>query len=117
MNQIVSIIKTTIAVCILTLLMISFLALLLYKFHFNDNVIHTSIMIIYFLANFLGGFLIGKAKNEKKFVWGLLTGITYFILLSLISFIVTRGFYSDPASAFFAFLACCAGGIFGGMLA
>lgn len=111
------IIKTALAVIFFTFAMLLLLALLVYKFHFEDSVIHTGILVIYFISNFIGGLIIGKVKKEKKFLWGFLTGLSYFILLSIASFIALSGFYSSLSAALSAFFCCILGGIAGGMLA
>lgn len=111
------IIKTALAVIFFTFAMLLLLALLVYKFHFEDSVIHTGILVIYFISNFIGGLIIGKVKKEKKFLWGFLTGLSYFILLSIASFIALSGFYSSLSAALSAFFCCILGGIVGGMLA
>ncbi len=79
-SLILPIVKTALAVIFFTFAMIFLLAVIIFKFHINDSVINNCILIIYFLANFIGGLIIGKVKKEKKFLWGFLTGLTYFII-------------------------------------
>lgn len=117
LSFILPILKTALAVIFFTFAMLFLLALLIFKFHFNDSAINTGIIIIYFLSNFIGGLIIGKVKKEKKFLWGFVTGLTYFIILSIASFIAMHGFYSDLSSAVSAFASCILGGLMGGMLA
>ncbi len=115
-SLILPIVKTALAVIFFTFAMIFLLAVIIFKFHINDSVINNCILVIYFLANFIGGLIIGKVKKEKKFLWGFLTGLTYFIILSIASFIVLQSFYSAPLPAVFAFLCCILGGMAGGMI-
>lgn len=112
-----SILKTAAIVIVFTFLMLFLFALMVYQFHLSDSIIQIGILVIYFIANFIGGLIIGKVKKEKKFLWGILAGLTYFIILSIASFIALQGFYSSPSSALSALLCCIGGGFFGGMLA
>lgn len=114
---ILPIIKTALAVIFFTFAMVFLLALIIFKFHINDSVINNCILAIYFLANFIGGLIIGKVKKEKKFLWGFVTGLTYFIILSIASFIALQSFYSAPLPVLLAFLCCILGGMAGGMAA
>lgn len=111
------VLKTTLAVVIFTITMLLLFALLTYKFHFSDAIVHTGILLLYFVGNFIGGLIIGKVKEERKFLWGILSGMSYFILLSLLSFLMLHEFYISPSSALTAFFCCIAGGFFGGMFA
>ena len=107
------VLKTTLAVVIFTITMLLLFALLTYKFHFSDAIVHTGILLLYFVGNFIGGLIIGKVKEERKFLWGILSGLSYFILLSLLSFLMLHEFYISPFSALTAFFCCIAGGFLG----
>ena len=108
------VLKTTLAVVIFTITMLLLFALLTYKFHFSDAIVHTGILLLYFVGNFIGGLIIGKVKEERKFLWGILSGLSYFILLS---FLMLHEFYISPSSALTAFFCCIAGGFLGGIFA
>ncbi len=89
---------------------------MLYKFKFQDNVILICIGVIYFVANLVGGLIIGKVKMERKFVWGMSVGLTYFFILGVVSFIITQSFFSNGIPGIIALLCCSAGGTIGGMI-
>ena len=55
--------------------------------------------------------------GTRKFLWGLLTGILYFVLLLLISLGVYHSLQSEPVSLLTTFLLCAGGGMLGGMIA
>ena len=75
------------------------------------------IVAIYVLSTFAAGFIMGKLKKSKKFIWGLLMGGIYFLLLFGISFGVYRSFEGNGTSVLTTFLLCTGGGMLGGMLA
>ena len=59
---------------IITGLLLMLLALLLYKFRLTEQVVSAGIILIYVAASFFSGFVTGKKRKEKKFLWGLLMG-------------------------------------------
>ncbi len=110
------VLKTVLAVSIVTGVLLVVFAFLLYKLRFGDKVVDGGIIAIYFLANLVGGLIIGKAKEEKKFIWGLVVGLTYFFILAVISFMVTGAFFANGVPVLIALIACSVGGMLGGML-
>lgn len=101
---------------IITTILLLLLSMLLYKFRLSDTVIHVGIVIIYIAATFFTGFLTGKKIGNKKYLWGLLLGAFYFIVLTLISLIINHGI-SDFTGNFLSTLFICVGsGMLGGML-
>ncbi len=92
------------------------LAFLLYRFQLSENLVSIGIIIIYIIVTFLTGFLLGKRRGEKKFLWGLLSGILYFVVLILISLIVNGTFGVESGHAITTFFICSGSGMLGGML-
>jgi len=78
--------------------------------------ISIGIIIVYAISTIAGGYIIGKKKMHKRLLWGLLIGVTYFLVLSFIAFIINKGLYVDGASAMKAALVCTLGGIAGGVI-
>ena len=92
------------------------LALLLYRFQLSGQAVNIGIVVIYTAAAFLAGFFAGKGTGERRFLWGLLAGTIYFVLLALLTLLVNHGF-KDLGNHFFTTLMICAGsGMLGGML-
>ena len=97
------------------------LALLLYRFQLSGQAVNIGIVVIYTAAAFLAGFFAGKGTGERgtgerRFLWGLLAGTLYFVLLALLTLLVNHGF-KDLGNHFFTTLMICAGsGMLGGML-
>ena len=74
------------------------------------------IILIYVIGTFSGGFVMGKLEGQKKFLWGLGTGVVYFVLLLLISFGMYREVSSGTGDLFLTFVLCTGGGMLGGMV-
>lgn len=92
------------------------LALLLYRLQLSEQIVSIGIIVIYVIAAFLSGFLSGKCMQDRRFLWGLLSGSLYFAILALLTLAVNHGF-KDVHNHFFTTLMVCAGsGMLGGMV-
>lgn len=115
-NRFTFILKSLLISYLLTAGLLLLLALLLYKFSLTEKIVSLCITGIYILVTFLSGFLAGKKEGSKKFLWGLMMGCLYFLILTVVSLLVNHSISSLSAS-FFTVLALCAGsGMLGGML-
>lgn len=113
---VLQIIKVMVVDVIITLLAVLLLSFLLYKFKLGESVMRTGIVMVYVVSNFIGGFFIGRIKENKKYMWGAFTGVAYFVLLTLISVIVTGELFGNGSMALIAFVASVIAGTIGGML-
>ena len=115
-NRLTFVLKSLLISYLLTAGLLLLLALFLYKFSLTEKIVSLCITGIYILVTFLAGFLAGKREGARKFLWGLLMGCLYFIILTLVSLIVNHGM-GELSSGFFTTLVLCAGsGMLGGML-
>lgn len=96
--------------------MLLILALLLYKLHFDNSKITIGVILIYVFSCFIGGFVTGKKIHTQKFLWGLLLGILYFLLLLVISGISKSGIRVNAKEVITTLLICVGSGMAGGML-
>ena len=101
---------------ILTVLMLGVLAFLLYKLQLGEKAVNMAIIVIYVAATALGGFLAGKRMKSRRFLWGLLLGGAYFLILTAGSLIVGKGNIQMGSSFFTTLVLCAGGGMLGGML-
>ena len=99
----------------ITAILLTIGAFVMLKAQVKQSQMMTFIYVVYAVANFVSGFILGKAKKEKKFLWGLAAGMVYFVVLSLISFVVNQGFYQNPVQAALALGASVVFGMIGGM--
>lgn len=115
-SRLTFVLKSLLISYLLTAGLLLLLALFLYKFSLTEKIVSLCITGIYILVTFLAGFLAGKREGSKKFLWGLMMGCLYFIILTLVSLIVNHGM-GELSSGFFTTLVLCAGsGMLGGML-
>ena len=115
-NRLTFILKSLLISYLFTAGLLLLLALLLYRFSLSERIVSLCITGIYILVTFLAGFLAGKKEGSRKFLWGLLMGCLYFLVLTAVSLVVNHGF-SGLSGSFFTVLVLCAGsGMLGGML-
>lgn len=115
-EKILPVVKTVVAAAIVTVLLLMILALLLLKAGFLDKTVLIGIGIIYFIANVAGGFILGRVKEKKRYIWGIAEGFTYFLVLSLVSFLVTGQVYQGEMPVLAGLLCCIGGGFVGGII-
>ncbi|MDO4343863.1 MAG: TIGR04086 family membrane protein [Eubacteriales bacterium] len=100
----------------ITGMLLLFTAFLLYKLEPEQSLVSVGILVIYVLSSFFGGLLAGKGIQNRKFLWGLLTGTLYFLLLLLASWTLGGGIHSKVSEIVTTMLLCLGGGMLGGML-
>lgn len=101
---------------IITGLLLMLLALLLYKLKLTEQIVSIGIILIYVAAAFFTGFVTGKKRKEKKFLWGLFMGTAYFLILMGVSLVVNRGAGDISGNVATTFLICAGSGMLGGMV-
>lgn len=114
LNQGVRIVKALLVSYLLTGGLLLLLAGLLYRFRLDEGKIQIGIILIYIVSCFAGGFLAGKMMKSRKFLWGVLLGLLYFLIMTLVSLAVNRGLQDGTTSYFTTFLLCMGGGMLGG---
>ena len=112
----VDMLKALLCAYIMTGILLLILTLLLYKAGLSEENINAGIILTYVISTFSGGFVMGKLSGTRKFLWGLLAGILYFVLLLLISLGIYHSLQGASVETAAAFVLCAGGGMLGGML-
>lgn len=115
-KRIMWVLKSLLASYIVTGILLLVLTFLVYKFKLDEQIVISGIVAIYTISTFIGGFIIGKLTQVKKFVWGMGIGCIYFLLLFLISYGVYREFNTNGLNVITTIVLCVGGGTLGGML-
>ncbi len=102
--------------CLATTAILLVLAFVMLKLQPETGVVETAILVTYALACFLGGWYCGRKMERRKFLWGLLLGVLYFLLLFLISGMGDRAVQSGLLQSLTALIICAGGGMLGGMV-
>lgn len=93
------------------------LAFLVYRFRWGEQMTNLAVIGIYVLVTFLGGFVTGKKVREQKFLWGLVLGFLYILIISLLAMAVSHTFHVPDTASLSAVALCTGGGLLGGMAA
>jgi putative membrane protein (TIGR04086 family) len=101
---------------IITAISLFVLALLLYRFQITKSVIGVGIILTYLVSCFFAGNRAGKKMKQKRFLWGGIMGMAYFVVLLLISVGVNQSFGAIADSLLTTLILCVGGGMLGGML-
>jgi len=100
----------------ISILCLLILAFLLYKFSVSELILHTGVLITYFIANLAAGVIAGEGVMGKRYLAGLITGAGYFMILLIMSLLINHTL-KDFSGNFFTTLAICTGsGALGGIL-
>ena len=76
---------------LLSALLLFILAFVLYKLKLKESQIAPAVCALYAISCFAGGLLCGKALRTRRFFWGLLTGVLYFLALFTVSILLRHG--------------------------
>ena len=88
------------------------LAFLLFQFDLGEKPVSAGIVAVYILSCFMSG----KILRTDKYLWGILVGAFYYLLLITVSFVVQGKWDMSLVHAVTTFFMCLGGGALGGML-
>ena len=115
-EKVIFITKCMLMAYILTAGLLLLLAFMLYRFGLSEKVVSICIIAIYIVVTFLAGMLAGKQAGKRRFLWGLAMGITYYMILVIVSMIVNKGAQAVAGNMATVFFLCAGSGMMGGML-
>ena len=95
---VLKVLSTLLIMYILTGVALFVLAFLLYKMELTENIVTIGITAIYVVSGLLGGIIIGKRMKTRRFLWGIIMGAAYFLVLLIGSALLNRGLTSDDAA-------------------
>lgn len=95
------------------LLIVSFI---MFKLDPPETIARAGVILTYIISCFVGGFIMGKHTERYRFLWGLVIGVIYFVLLFLISLLLGHLILSRLPGILLVLLMCALGGTLGGML-
>lgn len=104
-----------VAMYVITGILLAVLAALLGRVDMSDTAVSIGIILTYIISCFAGGFLIGKKKKKKKYLWGICVGCFYFLVLLLGNLAVNRGLDGKLIHMLTTAVLCILSGMAGGM--
>ena len=101
---------------VITGLLLLILALIMYKAEPPNMFVSAGVVFAYIFSAFMGGMVVGKKTQEKRFLWGIITGMLYFSIIFAVSILMNKDILSQIGSTIVVFITCGFGGMLGGML-
>lgn len=111
-----AILKSLLAAYAATGLFLLFLAFLLFQFDLGEKPVAAGILAVYVASCLLGGIVAGKILRKEKYLWGMLVGLFYYVLLVTVSLVVKGTWEMGIQHAVTTFFMCVGSGTLGGML-
>ena len=115
-TKLVVMIKALLISYVITALILVLLSFLMLKMDLPSVVISAGIYLTYIISIFVGGFFTGRKLEQKKFIWGLVLGVCYFVILILVSLGMNSISQLPLGSYLTVFLVCSMSGMLGGMI-
>jgi putative membrane protein (TIGR04086 family) len=110
------ILKETLIQMLISVILVTVAAFVVLKVSPSDTTVKIMIFVIYGIAAFTGGFILGKAMNRRKFLWGMAAGAIYIAILLLISLIVKGSLGTGTVDMLTGIIVSLVAGTIGGML-
>ena len=108
--------KALLFASIFTVLVLLLTALLMYKADVSMETAGYILMLAYIGAPFLGALYLGKKVVEKRYLWGLVVGVCYFLLFLVFSLSMGGIEQLHWVAQVRVLLMALVGGVLGGML-
>lgn len=102
---------------VVSMVILLILAFVMLKLQPDAEKIELGIMIVYGVSCFFGGWYSGRKMGRKKYLWGLIVGVLYFLLLFAVSGMSDREVQPELLHSLTALILCGVGGMLGGMVA
>jgi len=115
-SKVMTILKDLLIAYIVTGLMLLLVAFFMLKLDISGGILSGLVIATYVLSAFVGGFLLGKSADQKRFMWGLFMGALYFIVLILISILMDSLMGLEASRVINVLIICLVSGMFGGMV-
>lgn len=115
-GKLVQVVKVAAAAIFVSVLLIFVCAFFAYKLRLGSAQINLLVAVIYAAGSFIAGFGVGHLRKEKRLLWGVCAGIVYFLVIMLISLIVSHGIGNNWGAVVRNLFICAAAGGIGGIV-
>ena len=111
-----TILKETLIQMIISVILVAMAAFVVLKVSPSETVMKAIILIIYAVAAFVGGFILGKVMNRRKFLWGALAGGIYFSIILIAALIIKGSLDAGTIGITSGIITSLSAGTIGGMV-
>ncbi len=100
---------------LLSAVMLLILSFLMYQWDISEGIVRGGILFIYVLSCFVGGAVLSRGYEAKRYLWGLAAGVLYFLILWIVSMAGNRQILTGFPGILSTMCLCVLGGMLGGM--
>lgn len=108
--------KGLILAYIISAIVLVVLAFLMYKLDISEGVVRGVIIFSYVVSCFVSGMVVSANREGRRYLWGLIQGLLYYVVLVSVSMICNRAVFTTIPGILPALFLCAFGGMLGGML-
>jgi putative membrane protein (TIGR04086 family) len=112
----VALLKCLVAAYIISAILLLIIAFLLYKADISEGFVTVCIILIYCVSSLFAGFMFAKRAICRRFVWGLMAGAAYFVVICVVSAFLEPEFSMLSISCITTLFICTGSGMVGGMV-
>lgn len=116
MKSALALLKCLIAAYVISAILLLAVAFLLYMADISEGFVTVCIILIYCISSMFAGFIYAKRAICRRFLWGLLAGAAYFVIICVVSAFLEPEFSLLSISGITTFFICTGSGMVGGML-
>lgn len=115
-KQMIGFLITLAGMFILSAALLAIFSAVVWKMDAGAGVVGGCVTAVYIIANLAGGICAGKMAHSRKFLWGLLIGVCYFLILLIVGTFCIGNELPDRNVIIGSALTCTVAAMFGGML-
>lgn len=115
-SRAVYLLKSLVTSYVITLFLLLIVSFMMHLTGMGGTAVSVAVIVITVLSVFIGSFYLGKHVEQKRFLWGLIAAMVYFIVYILISLLVKGDNPVDFLEYGKKLLMIAASGMLGGML-
>lgn len=115
-NTLWRVVRTLIVTYVISAVLLAALSFALFQFHLREPEVNAAVNAVYILSCLLGGLIAGKTMKTRRFLWGLLIGLLYFLFLFCTSMAQSGGMTAEPIRPLSVLAMCALSGMAGGMI-
>jgi putative membrane protein (TIGR04086 family) len=116
LKNVLALLKCLIAAYIISAVLLLAVAFVLYKASISENFVTICIIFIYIISSLFAGFTFAKRAICRRFLWGMLAGAAYFVVICVVSAFLEPEFSMLSVSGVTTLFICVGSGMVGGMV-
>ena len=113
---IITIVKETLVQMVISVLLIAMAAFVVLRISPSESIIKGMILVIYGISALVGGIILGKVMEKRKFLWGAMAGGLYFVIILLVALAAKGSLSAGTIGITSGIIVSLAAGTIGGML-